>query len=216
MRPTITLLMFSLACTGKSEDSALEIEDTGSVDTQDTENTESDNTDTEESDSDDTDIENTDPVDSISDYSIDSTDSGVWVYFSLDDGDLVSPTSPENSSEWDLKFQRYVIGINGGASGSAGVQVMIQEGTYSSYSDITTVPTDGVWISDEADSNADGNPEYAFADWYNYDPSNHTLSPKEYVYFIQNASGTYKMRIIDYYNSDGESGHISFDAELIE
>ena len=47
--------MFSLACTGKSEDSALEIEDTGSVDTQDTENTESDNTDTEESDSDDTD-----------------------------------------------------------------------------------------------------------------------------------------------------------------
>ena len=215
MLNTILPLMLTFACGEKSNDTGVEtIEDT---DNQDVEDTQTEDTQTEDSDTEDTDnTDDTEVTEPKSDYEVDSSDSTIWVYFSLDSGTVVAPGTPEDSTDWDLKFQRYTIGINGGVNGTAGVQVMIQEGTYDTYSDISSLPADGVWITDEEDANADGSPEYAFASWYDYDISTHSLSPKNQVYFIQNTTGTYKLRIVDYYNDVGESGFVSFDAELIE
>ena len=214
MLNTILTLMLTFACGEKSNDTGIEtLEDTNNSEIEDTQTDETNDTngieDTE-------DTEDTEVNESTSDYEVDSSDSTTWIYFSLNDGTVVTPENPEDSTEWDLKFQRYTIGVNGGVNGTAGVQIMIQEGTYDTYIDIVALPEDGVWITDEEDADADGNPEYAFASWYDYDLSTHSLSPKNQVYFVQNTIGTYKFRIVDYYNDSGESGFVSFDAELIE
>ena len=203
-------LLMNLACNDKTNDTVSEVE----VENTETENTETEDTGTEDTDTEDTDTE--EPTDEIgADYTIDSSDSTVWVYFNLTDGEVV-PNASDISSDWDIKLQRYSVGLNGGVSGSGNVVVMIQEGTYDAYNDISSVPTDGAWITDEADADGDGQPEYALGGWFNYDFTNHTLSSKDIVYFIETTSGTFKFRVVDYYNEAGESGFMSFDSDLIE
>ena len=144
------------------------------------------------------------------DVTIDATDSTVWIYFDLSSGTIVEPETPEDSTEWDLKFQRYEIGVNGGVSGTAGVMVAYEEGTYDSFDDITTIP-ELSWNTDLEDSDDDGKPEYAFESWFDYDISTHVLTPKNIVYFIETSEHTYKFRIVDYYGPNSASGYMSFD-----
>ena len=162
--------------------------------------------------------EEQDPLDDFqidADHTIDSTDSMSWVYFNLATGAVVEPENPQDSTEWDLKFQRYEIGVNGGVSGTAGVVVLTHEGGYDLYDELDTVP-EGEWITDMEDADGDDKPEYALQDWFDYDVSTHVLTPKDLVYFIQNSEQTYKFRIVDYYGPGGESGFLSFDSKLIE
>ena len=148
MLKTILPFILNFACDESSKDNdTAEIEDTNN---QEVEDTQTEDTDTEDTD-------DSEQIEPNADYVVDSSDSTTWIYFSLDTGAIVTPEVPEDSTEWDLKFQRYVIGINGGVNGTAGVQVMVQEGTYDTYSDISSLPSDGVWITDEED--AAGNPE---------------------------------------------------------
>ena len=207
----MTMLQLALlfACGDKQDDTAHD-------------DTEEQLTDTEVDDTDVDDTEDTDDVDDTDDtgveiqsYSVDSTDSTIWVYFDLSTGTVVEPSNPEDSTEWDLKFQRYSIGTNGGISGSGSVQVMIQEGVYESYETLDTMPEGGEWIVD-SDVDGDGTPEYAMGDWYNYDFTNHSLSPLDLVYFVQTNNGTFKFRMVDYYNDVGESGLMTFDTTLME
>ena len=144
------------------------------------------------------------------DVTIDATDSTVWIYFDLSSGTIVEPETPEDSTEWDLKFQRYEIGVNGGVSGTAGVMVAYEEGAYDSFDDITTIP-ELSWNTDLEDSDDDGKPEYAFEGWFDYDISTHVLTPKNIVYFIETSEHSYKFRIVDYYGPNGSSGYMSFD-----
>ena len=144
------------------------------------------------------------------DFTIDATDSTVWIYFDLTSGTIIEPNTPEDSTEWDLKFQRYDIGVNGGVSGTAGVMVAFEEGVYDSFDDITVIP-ERSWHTDTEDTDDDGKPEYAIKDWFDYDISTHVLTPKNIVYFIQTSEYSYKFRIVDYYGPNGSSGYMSFD-----
>ena len=144
------------------------------------------------------------------DFTIDATDSTVWIYFDLVSGTIVEPETPEDSTEWDLKFQRYDIGVNGGVSGTAGVIVAIEEGVYDSFDNLTVLP-ELTWNTDAEDTDDDGKPEYAFQDWFDYDISTHVLTPKNIVYFIKTSDQTYRFRIVDYYGPNGASGYMSFD-----
>jgi hypothetical protein len=144
------------------------------------------------------------------DFTIDASDSTVWIYFDLASGIIVEPETPEDSTEWDLKFQRYDIGVNGGVNGTAGVMVAIEEGVYDSFDNITILP-ELSWNTDVEDSDDDGKPEYVFQNWFDYDISTHVLTPKNIVYFIKTSEQNYRFRIVDYYGPNGASGYMSFD-----
>lgn len=205
-------LLFNFACSDKTEDTAA-LDDTGV----ETEETDTEETDTENTDSEDTAVtEETDTEEpsNSADYTVDSSDSTTWVYFNLSDGAVVTGAS-DSSTDWDIKLQRYVIALNGGVSGSGTVQAFAQAGSYDSYAEIAEIPAEASWSVDEPDSNGDGKPEYVLGDWFNYDFATHVLSPADVVYFVQTPDGTFKLRVVDYYNDVGESGFLSFDSELI-
>lgn len=149
-----------------------------------------------------------------SDYNVDATGTD-WVYFSLSQSDIVEPIEPMDSSEWDLAFKRYQVAINGGISGTGPVQVLMQNGVYDDYESLSE-PPEGEWMVDEEDANDDGEPEYAFQDWFDYDIGTHVLTPTDAVYFVQATDGNvYKIRFLDYYHPTyGESGYqsIEFDS----
>lgn len=57
------------------------------------------------------------PQTAVAEVSIDATDFSKWVYFSLEQGKVVTVANPESSLEWDLGFHFSDIRTNGGASG---------------------------------------------------------------------------------------------------
>jgi hypothetical protein len=63
------------------------------------------------------------------------------------------------------------------------------------YAAVTVAPVDG-W-SNDADA--------VFGDWYDYDGSTHTLSPKPRVYLLRGRDGVaYRLQIQSYYDASGE------------
>jgi PKD repeat protein len=54
---------------------------------------------------------------------INATSNDVWVYFDFDSASVVYPENPEDDSQWDIAFKRFKIKLNGGVSGTAGVEV---------------------------------------------------------------------------------------------
>ena len=66
------------------------------------------------------------------------------------------------------------------------------------------------------DADEDTIPEYALAEWYDYDISTHTLTPKEAFYIIHNRNNLYfKFRILDYYDAAGTPAMLSIEWEEI-
>ena len=58
--------------------------------------------------------------------------------------------------------------------------------------------------------------DWAFSGWYDYNSSNHVLSPHDVLYFVRTVEGNvFKWRFLNYYY-DGNPGYISFDTELVE
>lgn len=155
-------------------------------------------------------ITSTDNGDGSTTTTVDASSESEWVYFSFAGGH-VEPAAPESSSDWDLAFQRFTIRVNGGVSGPGQVEIAFADGA---DFDAFTAPADG-WVTDEADGNDDGVPEYAFSvvggGWYDYNPSTHVLTAKDRVYAIRKAGGSVaRLSIVDYYDEHGSSGHPSF------
>ncbi len=65
--------------------------------------------------------------------SLDATRDETWVYFSLEKNAEVFPADPDNSIGWDIAFQRFRMKVNGGVSGSAGVEVATLENPDSAF-----------------------------------------------------------------------------------
>lgn len=153
-------------------------------------------------------IVNVDNGDGTTTTTIDATDATVWAYLDLPQKALVEPADPAASAEWDLAFQRFDVALNGGASGTGGVEVTWVDGA--DFDALATAPTTG-WVTDAPDANDDGDPEYAFATWYDYDGDTHTLSPVDRVYVVRATDDlTYKLEIVDYYDDAGTSGYMTF------
>lgn len=136
---------------------------------------------------------------------IDSSSMTDWTYVDFETGMEADP-----AAAWDLRVQRFHISTNGGVSGSGGVQIAPVDATFAG---MTAAPSDG-WISDAADSNGDGMPEYAFDQgetWYAYDEATHVLTPRALVYAIRTDGGaSLKLAIEGYYDMAGTGGHFTF------
>lgn len=133
---------------------------------------------------------------------VDSTSMTDWTFADFETGMEAATTAP-----WDLRFQRTHISTNGGASGTGGVSVAALTGT--TFAAVTSAPADG-WISDAADGNGDGMPDYAFEQgdgWYDYDQTTHVVTPKPIVWVVKTDGGsTLKLEVQKYYDGAGTSG----------
>ena len=149
------------------------------------------------------------------DEMIDATDSTQWVYFDLESSSLI-PADEVTSESWDIAFQRYSIMLNGGVSGTGLVEIIALEGEYDNFENVMFVE-DGTWITDEADSDGDEKPEYAFDSWFDYDLATHVLTPADIVYILRTVENNYfRFRILDYYSAQGDSGYMSIEFDLLE
>lgn len=136
---------------------------------------------------------------------VNAIDMASWVYFSLREKAEVTPDAPEQSPLWDLGFQRSNVKLNGGASGTGPVQVAVASGSFES---VTAAPSEG-FLTDAADEDADGSPDYALGagdGWYSYDPASHRLTARETVFVVETAGGYFKLQFSSYYDAAGTPG----------
>lgn len=126
---------------------------------------------------------------------IDASSGTTWVWYSFQEGRV------SESEDWTLAFQRYTIRLNGGTSGSWGVQAMVLDGA--DFEALDTVPA-GDWLQDTAEAPV-------FSTWYDYDPATHVLTPADRVYIVREPDGDlFKMELLSYYDEAGNAGRPSF------
>ncbi len=141
---------------------------------------------------------------------INATDAEAWAYFSLVNG-AVEPADAENSTEWDLGFQKTKVKLNGGVSGPGKGAAVLLDGT--AFDAVKTAPGSGYAVdSDDAlaiiASSGQG--------WYTYTgPPTHWILPiEDRVFVVKAADGTYaKIQFTGYYKDNEnktDSGHVSF------
>jgi len=144
---------------------------------------------------------------------VDATDEEAWVYFDLETGTQLQVEDPRTNLDWDLAFQRFHVATNGGISGTAGSEVAIVEAEFDT---VTQAPADG-FAEDAADGDDDNeDPDYVFADWYDYNPMTHVLTPKPITYVVVTGGGNaFKVALQAYYDDAGTSGFPSFAWEAL-
>lgn len=197
------LLMLSTAC----------VEDLSVDDPEDTGETSTDPDDTDADTEDDGpipvgEVRFTDLGDGEMQADVNAADATQWVYV-----DLVDAARVEAGEPWTLALQRYHIKLNGGVSGDGSVEAAFVPDL--AFDDATEAPADG-WFTDEPDADDDGEPERAFATWWDYDPSTHVLTPKPGTWFVRDAEQTWAVEILDYYSEFGDSGYPSFRFKGVE
>jgi hypothetical protein len=132
-------------------------------------------------------------VDGVIFATIDATSEDDWVPYSFAEQGVVEP------ADADLSFQRYRVALGDG------VEVARLPGE-----DLQTVvaPDDG-WLVDADDPVDDEH--YALFEWYDYNPADHTLSPKDEVIVVRLPSGTDVAMAFDgYYDDAGTPGYVAF------
>lgn len=145
---------------------------------------------------------------------VDASDAMSWQYLDFDTG-----VSTDDPARWDLAFRRFFVRMNGGASGAGGVLASVVEGDYES---VERAPEMG-WSSAVADGadDDDSEPDTPFNngvdDWYDYDVTTHTLTPKSRVYAVRTTAGSYvRMQLTDYYDTAGSPAQVTFRWALID
>ena len=140
---------------------------------------------------------------------VNATSEEEWVYMSLVDGAQLDVADPKSDGDWDLAFLRFHIKLNGGDSGSAGVEAAIIE--EADFEDVDVAPADG-YMSDQPDGDDENeDPDYVLREWYAYNVMTHVLTPEQVVYVIHTGDGRhYKLQIEDYYDDAGTSGYPAF------
>jgi len=159
------------------------------------------------------------PTLEVIEFMVDASSYESWAYFSFEKGDTVRPSDPENSLDWDLKFQRYRIGTNSGTSGPGeGGAVNVGKVDFDSYDE---APESGyvedtimTFTGHEGEYERSCNP--VLLGWYEMAGGMPpTFYPTDTVYVVKTADGKYaKVMFLDYYYYDAEgnrhSGYISF------
>jgi len=164
-------------------------------------------------------FEHTDNGDGTTTTIVNSSSYEDWIYLDLSTKEEKTPNNPMASQGWDLAFQRFDITLNGGVSGSGGVEVLAIQGA--DFDALTVAPATG-YASDLADGTDEGNdPDLFFqsqsGNWYDYNSETHVLTPKDKTYVVHSVEGDYyKFRILGYYDMAGTSGHLSFQWGLLD
>jgi hypothetical protein len=133
---------------------------------------------------------------------IDATDYESFVHYDFERQGLVDAELP-----WDMRWQRYVVALNGGHSGEGeGAAQFLAEVP---FDEVVEAPEDG-WVVDAEDADGDGVDELAMNEWYDYDVSTHVLSPKPGTWLLRSAEGAhFKVELLDYYDDAGTPGMVS-------
>jgi len=155
---------------------------------------------------------------------IDATSYTEWVYYDFEAGDQVQVSSPSTNNDWDIGFQRFMVKLNGGASGNAGATVVaLTADDFSARSAAPTPYTPELSdVADAGDSNDACRPTttgvlFAFlrstqspnACWFSYSVG--VLTPRDMVYIVKTATPKYfKIKLLNYYGATGTSGKIRF------
>jgi len=141
---------------------------------------------------------------------VDATDAEAWQHLDLDTGYAVDP----GDEAWDLSFSRFRVRVNGGLTGDGNVEVAALSGT--PFEDVTMAPTEG-WTSswEDGDADDDAEPDNVFNngtdDWYDYDVSTHSLTPRVVTYVVASTDGGYyKLAFDDYYDEAGTPAVMTF------
>jgi hypothetical protein len=149
---------------------------------------------------------------------VSAVDEVAWVHVDLDAPRVVEPVNPSDDPTWDLAFRRSSIAVNGGASGSGGVEVLLLSGV--ALEEVDRVPPGGAWVTDAPDGDGDGVLEYALADWYTYDFLTHTLSPRLMTFLVRRSADptgkTFAIQMTSYSAEDGTSGTPTFAWKVLE
>jgi hypothetical protein len=154
--------------------------------------------------------------DGVYETTIDATAEETWVYFDFESAAQVMPGEPADDPSWDLGALRFNLKSNGGTSGSGGATVAILDGV--AFDDLDAPPTAG-YVEDDAsapgsggDSMSDTSPGYAFDNWFDYNPVDHTLTPvADRVYVVRTPEGNhFKVELLSYYDGAGTPGIVSF------
>ncbi len=128
------------------------------------------------------------PVDAID---IDANSRTEWIYYRVGEG-VVTIEDPTTSTDWDLAFQRTVIQTNSGSSGP-GMGGARELGEIL-FEDATTTPTDGFVVDELNPPAMPGAPETSshplLSEWYIYDFTTHTVTPKPITYAVRRPDGT--------------------------
>lgn len=154
-----------------------------------------------------------DPGDGVQQARVDAKDEEQWVYMSLAQGKAVPAEEAGSATAWDLAFRRFNLKLNGGASGSGDAAVALLPGA--AFDEVTAVPADATFLTDQPDANADGVDEYVMSigdtRWYAYEAITHVLTPKDLVYIVRGADGShYKFEMLEYYDAAGTAGYPLF------
>lgn len=153
---------------------------------------------------------------------IDATSEDVWVYYDLESEQIVTPANPEDSTTWDIAFQRFKVKSNGGINGTGGVEVAMVDGV--ACNDLLEAPTDGYRMDEPDGDDEESLPDYAFSygpssetgPW-DYDATTHQLFDSKVVWVVKTVEGNYfKLHFVEYYSQGGTSGTPTFEWQTVE
>lgn len=152
-------------------------------------------------------------------FEIKSTSSTEWKYFSFASNDTISVADPENSSAWDLAFQRYRIKTNSGLSGSGlGGAANSYQKAQSGFDALTTVSDTSTFATDESMSIAivQGYATYIvnplLYTWFSleFSAQGTQIIPSDYIYIVKTGTGKYaKVWFKSYYSATNQSGYVT-------
>jgi hypothetical protein len=153
---------------------------------------------------------------------IDATSMDAWIYYDLESMQIVSPANPDDSTEWDLAFQRFKVKSNGGISGTGGVEVAEVESAV--CNDLLEAPSTG-YLTDVGDSDDEGDiPDYAMSfgpssetgPW-GYEPMMHQLFQSGSVFVVKSVEGNYfKLDFFEYYGPSGTAAELTFNYKTVK
>lgn len=139
---------------------------------------------------------------------VDATAYQTWVYVSFASPDAVTPADPTDSTAWDLGFERYLVMLNGGVSGTAGEGALVLSGQ--DFDSLTTAPAGDYAVDLPDDDDDNQNPQYAMGEWFAYAEEDHTLTPLDQVYVISGQGGAYyKFQFLSYYDDAGTPAYLT-------
>ncbi len=136
---------------------------------------------------------------------VNATSETEWTYLDLDsDASIVDIDNPD----WDLAFQRYRIKLNSSSTPPTAAAIIL-----SKLEDVSDIPNQDQFLVDQVTENAEEGLVFNGTDpWYDYDASNHILSPKEnrsyVVYTTQH--NVFGIAVMGYYDEFGTPANVSF------
>lgn len=127
--------------------------------------------------------------------------TGNFTYFSFKNGAVVA-NSEAQTTNWDFGIKFTTFNVNSGISGPGDAGVLIQTGV---FDEILEAPETG-YLEDQT-----GNLAIKDAEWYDYNPVNHTFAPKAgKVFIFRTADGKYaKMELLSAIPTDSNGNTVT-------